>query len=178
MTVFLVIGIAGTAIVVLSLVFGDLFEGVFDSIDIDAGGGAFSAPVIGSFLSAAGFGGALLMEGTNGGAVVGALGGGAAGTVMAIVAVVLTRSLMRMRTDAPVRLNDLVGRSGVVITRIPDAGLGEVSLVHMGQRMKLNARSEVVVPAGTRVVVIAVTSPSSVLVEPESTFWATQEVKE
>lgn len=172
MTAFLVVGIVGTAIIVLSLLFGDLLEGAFGSIDVDAGGGAFSAPVIGSFLSAAGFGGALVMAATNGGALIGALGGGAVGFVIAGLALLLTRSLMRMSTDASVRLEDLVARSGTVVTRIPDGGLGEVSLVHLGQRMKLNARAEVAVPAGTEVVVIAVTSSSSVLVEPASTFWA------
>ena len=172
MTVFLVVGIVGTAIIVLSLVFGDLLEGVFDSIDVDAGGGAFSAPVVGSFLAAAGFGGALLMAGTSSGVLIGALGGGAVGFVMAGLALLLTRSLMRMRTDAPVRLDDLVARPAKVVTRIPDGGLGEVSLVHLGQPMKLNARAEGAVPAGTEVVVIEVTSSSSVLVEPATTFWA------
>ncbi|MGH9150877.1 MAG: hypothetical protein ACRD03_00395 [Acidimicrobiales bacterium] len=172
MTVFLVVGIVGTAIIILSLVFGDLLEGVFDSIDVDAGAGALSAPVIGSFLSAAGFGGALVMAATNSGALIGALGGGAVGSAIAGLALLLTRSLMRMSTDASVRLEDLVARSGTVVTRIPDGGLGEVSLVHLGQRMKLNARAEVAVPTGTEVVVIAVTSSSSVLVEPASTFWA------
>lgn len=172
MTAFLVVGIVGTAIIVLSLVFGDLLEGVFDSIDVDAGSGALSGPVIGSFLSAAGFGGALVMAATDRGALIGALGGGAVGSAIAGLALLLTRSLMRMSTDASVRLEDLVARSGTVVTRIPDGGLGEVSLVHLGQRMKLNARAGVAVPAGTEVVVIAVTSSSSVLVEPASTFWA------
>jgi hypothetical protein len=57
------------------------------------------------------------------------------------------------------------------VTRIPDAGLGEVSLVHLGQRMKLNARADGAIPAGTSVVVTAVTSASSVMVEAEHTFW-------
>lgn len=83
MTAFLVVGIVGTAIIVLSLLFGDLLEGAFGSIDVDAGAGALSAPVIGSFLSAAGFGGALVMAATNGGALIGALGGGAVGLVIA-----------------------------------------------------------------------------------------------
>ncbi|MDP9387335.1 MAG: hypothetical protein M3Q48_05255 [Actinomycetota bacterium] len=174
MTVFLVVGIVGTALVVLSLVFGELFEGVFDALDIDVGSGVFSAPVIGAFLAAGGFGGALVMTSTNLGAIAGVLGGGAAGFVMATLAFLMTRSLMRMPTDAPVRLGDVVGKAGTVVTRIPEGGLGEVSLVHLGQRMKLNARAQVPVPAGTKVVVIAVTSPSSVLVEPEITFWATE----
>ncbi len=174
MTVFLVIGTVGTALVVLSLVFGEVFEGAFDSLDVDAGSGVFSAPVIGAFLAATGFGGALVMRSTDLGLVAGAVGGGAAGLVMATLALLLTRSLMRMPTDAPVRLGDLVGKSGTVVTRIPEGGLGEVSLVHLGQRMKLNARSQVPVAGGTKVVVIAVTSPSSVLVEPEITFWASE----
>lgn len=174
MTVFLVIGIVGTALVVLSLVFGEVFEGAFDSLDIDAGSGIFSAPVIGAFLAAGGFGGVLVMSSTNLGLVAGLFGGGAAGLVMGTLALLMTRSLMRMPTDAPVRLGDVIGKAATVVTRIPEGGLGEVSLVHLGQRMKLNARAQVPVPAGTKVVIIAVTSPSSVLVEPEVTFWASE----
>lgn len=174
MTVFLVLGIAGSALVVLSLVLGEVFEGVFDALDIDAGSGVFSAPVIGAFLAAAGFGGALVMGRTNGGVLAGTLAGGAAGCVIATLALLLTRSLMHMPTDAAVRLADLVGKTGIVVTRIPEGGLGEISLVHLGQRMKLSARAQAPVPAHTKVVVIEVASPSSVFVEPEATFWAGQ----
>lgn len=172
MTAFVVIGIAGLVLVVASLVLGEVFEGLFDAIDIDAGSGLFSAPVIGAFLAAFGFGAALTMSATAVGTGVAALAGVGAGVGFGAATLALTRSLMNMRTDDNVRTGDLVGRPGTVLTRIPPDGFGEVAVVHLGQRLKLNARAASPIPAGTPVVVTDVVSASSVHVEPEVRFWA------
>ncbi len=168
---FLVIGVVGVVIVVASLLLGDAFEGLFDALDIDTGSGLFSAPVIGAFLAAFGFGAALVMVATGTGAVVGASAGLAAGFGFGVIALVLTRWLMNMGTDETVRVADFVGKSGTVVTRIPANGYGEVTVVHLGHRLKLNAKAPHAIAAGTSVVVVEVTSPSSVLVEPEAEFW-------
>lgn len=162
MTGFLVIGAVGLAVVLSSLVLGDFLEGLFDGFDF--GAGVFSAPVIGSFLAAFGFGASLIMTATGIGAAGGALGGLASGLVVGALALLMTRALMDMPTDPPVRTADLVGATGVVITPIPDGGFGEVSLTHAGQITKLSARAAQPVAAGTTVVVTQVTSSSSVLV--------------
>jgi membrane protein implicated in regulation of membrane protease activity len=172
---FIVIGVIGLLIVVLSLALDDLLEGVFEALSIDTGSGLFSAPVIGAFLAALGFGGALLMSAGDAGAPLAALGGLGAGVVMGGAAWWITRALMRMPTDEPVRTSDLVGKRAEVVTPIPSGGYGEVYVHHAGQRLKLHARAAAPVPAGTATVVIAVTSPSSVVVEPERTFWAPTE---
>lgn len=166
MTGFIIIGVVGLAIVVVSLVLGDILEGVFDALDADFGHGVFSAPVIGSFLAAFGFGAALIMTGTGLGAAGGALGGLASGVAIGAVALFMTRSLINMPTDVTIRSADLVGSTGTVITRIPESGLGEVSLTYAGQIKKLSARAAQPIPAGTTVVVTQVTSSSSVLVRP------------
>lgn len=166
MTGFIVIGVVGLAIVLVSLVLGDILEGLFDAFDADFGHGVFSAPVIGSFLAAFGFGAALVMTATGFGAAGGALGGLASGMVIGALALLLMRSLMDMPTDPTVRTADLVGATGVVITRIPEGGLGEVSLTYAGQIKKLSARSAEPVPSGTTVVVTQVASSSSVVVRP------------
>jgi hypothetical protein len=171
MTWFLVIGGVGLAIVLTSLVLHDVFEGVFEALHVDVGGGLFSTPVIGSFLTAFGFGGALALSAGDVGAGVAALVGLAAGVGMGAVGLLITRSLMHMRTDEPVRLNDMVGKSATVVSPIPAAGFGEVSLVHLGQRMKLNARAPDAIRTGEVVIVVAVNSASSVLVEREDSFW-------
>lgn len=171
MTVFLIIGSVGLGIVVLSLVLGDLLEGVFESLDIDVGGGVFSTPVIGSFLGAFGFGGAWLLGATDASTGVASVGGVAAGVALGGAALAITRSLMRMPTDEPVRISDLVGKAAGVVSAIPANGFGEISLVHQGQRMKLSARAATPVPTGGRVVIVAVYSPSSVMVESEGDFW-------
>lgn len=177
MTAFVVIGCIGLLVVIASLVLGDLLEGLFDAVDVDAGSGLFSAPVIGSALAAFGFGAAVA---TSAGAVTGvaALLGVVGGAAFGGVALVITRALMHMPTDESVRLGDIVGKTATVVTRIPEGGFGEVTLIHLGQRLKLSARAEDAVAAGTSVVVTAVTSASSVLVEPEASFWRLERGKE
>lgn len=170
MVAFLVIGALGLAIVVLSLVLGEFLEGVFEGFDIDVdvdvdADGLFSTPVIGSFLAAFGFGAALVMYATNSGAGIAALGGVGSGVIMGGAALVITRAFMHMPTDRNVNTRDLVGKAGVVISPIPVGGFGEVTVRHAGQLLKLHARSEEALAAGTPVWVIAVTSPSSVFVK-------------
>jgi membrane protein implicated in regulation of membrane protease activity len=165
-TAFLIIGAVGLGVVLLSLLLGEVLGGVFETFDADAGGGLLSGPVIGSFLAAFGFGAALVMYATGIGAAGGALSGLASGLVIGGLALWMMRSLIQMPTDAPVRTGDLVGRTATVVTRIPADGLGEVTLSHSGQLMKLSARAAQPIPAGTTVVVTTVLSSSSVLVRP------------
>ena len=167
MTAFLVIGGVGLLIVVLSLIFDDMFE------SFDLGSDLFSTPVIGSFLAAFGFAAALTMSATSVGTGPATVVGLGAGTALGWAALWISRSLMRMRTDEPVRLSDLVGKPAVVVSAIPSGGYGEVRIDHAGQPMKLNARIESggSAPIGGRMVVVSVNSASSVVVEPESDFW-------
>ena len=61
------------------------------------------------------------------------------------------------------------------MTPIDGDAAGEVLVQLSGQRLKLFARSGGRVPVGTDVVVVEVLSPSSVLVEPETSFFETTE---
>ncbi|MEV6047644.1 hypothetical protein [Streptomyces xanthochromogenes] len=158
---FLGFGMAGLALLVLSLVFDGLLEGLFDAFD-----GLVSLPVVAGFVSMLGFGGAIVL-GTTG------LGAGAAtvaGTVAGVGAGWLTwkasRALMRDQTDATPRGSDLVGASGAVVTAIPPGGYGEVLLRRAGQPVKLAARSSVPVERGAEVWVEAALSATSVEVRP------------
>lgn len=167
LTGFLVIGGVGLAVVLAALLLGDLLDGVFEAIDLDAGSGILSAPVLGSFLGAFGFGAALIMYATGVGAGLGALGGLVSGLAVGGAALMLTRSLINMPTDPSMDSADLVGTLGTVITRIPVDGFGEVTIRHLGQVQKLAARSAEPVAAGTTVMVTAVLSSSAVFVKPE-----------
>lgn len=166
MTAFIVIGAVGLAVVLLSLILGDLLDGIFGALDFDVGGGIFSAPVLGSFLAAFGFGAALIMftAGTN--ATVGALGGLGSGAVVGGVALMLMRSLINMPTDETPTTSGLEGAPGLVITRIPEEGYGEVTVRHHGKQHKYNARATRALASGTQVRVTAVLSASAVLVAP------------
>ena len=169
MPAFLIIGAVGLAVVLISLILGDALDGIFEAFNLDAGGGMFSAPVLGSFLAAFGFGAALIMYATGVGAAAGAVGGLASGVVIGGAALMLTRSLMNMPTDASMDTQDLVGHEGTVITAIPDDGLGEITIRFLGQQHKKYARSQAAVSAGSTVVVTAVLSTSAVMVQPKDT---------
>lgn len=166
MLAFLTIGIIGLAIVLLSLLLGDLLDGVFDAFDVEFAGGVFSTPVIGSFLAAFGFGAALTMYGAGVGATGGAFAGLASGIAIGGIALVMTRSLMHMPTDHTPAASDNVGAHGTVVTTIPEGGYGEVSLRAHGQVEKYNARGTAAIGAGQAVEVVEVLSASSVLVRP------------
>jgi membrane protein implicated in regulation of membrane protease activity len=159
---FVVIGIVGVVIVLATLLFGDFLDGVFDSIDL--GSGLLSAPVIGGFLAAFGFGAALATS-SLGPALAAGVGVGA-GVVVGGATAVFTRSLMRMPTDPTPRATDLVGRPGVVVAPVPAAGFGRVRVAAHGQQLQLSARADQPLAAGTAVVVVEVTSPTAVFVTP------------
>lgn len=161
-TAFLVIGGFGLALVLVSLLFGEVLDHVFHAIDFEASGGLFSTPVIGAFLGAFGFTG-WLVEGALGTTLATVAGIGAGAGIGTLVAV-MTRAVMRMPTDPTPRSADLVGALGTVVTRIPEHGFGEVAVTRHGQRLKLSARATASLPAGASVVVVDVTSSTSVVV--------------
>lgn len=163
MVLFLFIGVLGLVLLIISLLTDEILEGLFHTGDL-----GLPMPVIGAFLAAFGFGSALIAYSTSLGTGMSAVGGLGAGFVVGGISYGLTRSLMKMNTDEPVRSGDLVGIHGTVVTRIPEGGLGEVSLTVRGQIQKLGARSTQPIAAGTAVIVTSVTSPSSVVVEPIS----------
>ena len=164
MAVFIVVGALGLVLIVTALIFGDFLDGILPDVSLGDSGGLFSTEVIGGFLAAFGFAAALVDAATGLSTLVATLIGVGAGVVMGGVAFAMTSALIRMPTDATPRSSDLVGAIGTVITRIPDAGLGEVTLTRAGHRMKLSARSDTPIAAGTSVVVVDVTSPTSVVV--------------
>jgi hypothetical protein len=164
-TFLLLVGIFGTGVLLLGLLAGDVLDGAFDAIGIDASGGIFSTEVIGGFLAAFGLGSWFLGE-AGLGTTVALAGGGAAGVAMGAAALFLTRSLMQMPTDATPTSEDLRGALGRVTTRIPDGGLGEISIRRHGHPLKLSARAESPLQPGVEVVVVEVLSTTSVLVAP------------
>jgi membrane-bound ClpP family serine protease len=161
---FLLIGGIGLALVVLSLFVGDFFEGLFDFEHFELGDGLLSTPVIGAFLAAFGAGGVLLLRLSALSLVAATAGALGAGALLGGITLVIVRTLMRMPTDATPRIADLSGAQGTVVTRIPADGLGEISLVAGGQRLKLSARADRPLAAGTPVIVVEAISPTLVIV--------------
>lgn len=163
MTAFLVFGVVGLVLLAVSLVLGEVFEGIFDAFGSDLISGASVAAFLGAF----GFTGALVVNATDstGGAVAAGL---AAGVVVGGLAGVLTLALRKGGDESTVRSSSLLERTGAVVSAIPADGYGDVSIVVAGHITRLNARAAQALPAGTPVRVTAVLSPTSVMVEPLS----------
>lgn len=132
--------------------------------------GELSLPALAGFLGAFGFGGAIAASLVPGNGVATVLISVGVGLLAAVPAAWLTgrmvNAAINMPTDTTLSSHHLVGAMGVVISPIPVGGYGEVRLAVAGQQLKFNARSDQPLALGTRVFVISVPSPTSVLVEP------------
>lgn len=162
---FLGLGIAGLVLLVLSLVFDGVLEGVLDSI---GGGldGILSLPVIAGFVSTLGFTGAITMGAAGTGAGVATGAGVVAGGVVGWGTWRFSRALLRDGVPPAPRGEDLTGTSGSVVTAIPAGGYGEVLLYLAGQPVKYAAKSATPVTRGTEVWVECVLSSTAVSVRP------------
>jgi membrane-bound ClpP family serine protease len=161
MTTFLVIGLVGLALVGVSLVLGDIFDGVFDVL----AGDVFSSAVIGGFVSAFGFG-AALMQGIGTPAVISVPVGIAAGVVVGWLSWWLTRLVRDGSSDGTLTPEDALGRAGRVVTGIPADGFGTIRMMIGGHSVQLNAKAESPIEPGTEVHVTQILSPTAVLVAP------------
>jgi membrane-bound ClpP family serine protease len=134
---------------------------------LDFGDGLFSTEVVAAMVGGFGFGAAAANE---------LLGDDAAtATVLALGVVIslpitllawlLTSRVRNMRTDATPTRADLVGTTGIVVTPVPLGGYGEVRVRIGGQPVKLNARAELPVALGAKVVVLEAPSDTSVIVK-------------
>ncbi len=160
MTGFLLIGAVGIVLLLVSLIVGDLLDGL-----LEFGGDLFSGAALAGFLGAFGFTGALVFgQSDSMGWAIGA--GIAAGVVVGLGAGWISYALKQGGDESNVRTTDLAGRTATVISAIPDQGYGEVSMVASGHITKLNARAAAPLPAGTPVTITTVLSATSVLVEP------------
>lgn len=169
MTTFLIIGAVGLALLLVSLVIGDLLDGflggLLDWLESDW----FSTAALAGFVSAFGFGGAIaygplaltLLPSIAIGSLVGAL--------FAWFALWLTRLLKDDHTDAVPSGDAAVGLDAAVITTIPAGGFGVVRVALGGHTVTYNAKApdddEAITP-GTPVHVTGVLSPTAVTVAP------------
>lgn len=157
---FLVIGGVGVLVLLGALVLGDIG-------DVD-GDGPFSLPALAALVGGVGFGGAAatqLLPGSLPGALavlLALLVGLAVAVPLAWGVLRLSRSLRDMPTQATLTRHHLVGCQGVVVSPVPSPGLGEVRLRIAGQQVKLAARSDVPLRAGTPVYVVEALSETSV----------------
>ena len=166
MTTFLVIGAAGIVLLVMALVVGDLLEGLLN-IDSLAGldSDVFSTAGVAGLLGGFGFGAAIGLAAT-GAMVVAIVLGLVIGIGLAWGAGRLTAVLRRQGSGAAPSIRSLVGVEALVITAVPESGLGQVRASYQGHTLTLNARASTALAAGTRVWISQVFSPTSVEVRP------------
>jgi membrane protein implicated in regulation of membrane protease activity len=156
--------IAGTALLLVSIILGDLFDGVFGAIglDIDVAGGGTMPPLL-AFFALFGAGG-LIGEsyGILGDPVICGLVFGVAGAAGAA----LFFRLIRRSEGPPARgLDRLTGTTGRVTIAIDPGSVGEVELVTRGAPQRFMAIYAAGVPAGS---IIRVTGSvgSTLTIEP------------
>ncbi len=161
--VFLILGGVGVTVLAASLFFGELLH--LGHVDVD---GLFSLPALAGFVGALGFAGAIGASLAGGAGTTAATVGAGVGVVAAVpvswFATRLTRALAGMPTDKTLVPDDLIGASGVVVTRVPAGGYGEVRLAIAGQHLKYNARADTAIAIGANVFVIEAPTETSVVV--------------
>lgn len=163
--VFLVIGAVGIVILAVALLGGEIAH--LGGIGAD---GLVSLEAVAGFLGALGFAGAITAElldaRTPGLIAVSAAVAAVAAVLAAWLALRLSRAARDMPTDATPTRQHLIGTLGVVVTPVPaGAGYGEVRIRLGGQPVKLNARSDHALPAGTQIFVVEAPTDTSVVVE-------------
>ena len=157
--VFLVIGIVGAILLILSVI----LDGIFDVFDF--GDGPLSLTTIAAFTAIFGFA-AFATVGAGGSAAVAGAVGALAGVAGGAVAWWLSRAIRRAESPPAVTSEELVGSEANVVLAIPADGLGEVALVRHGERVSLSATAATPIARGERVRVVQSLTATSVLVTP------------
>ena len=133
-TVFLGIAGIGFIFLIVSMVFGEIFDFFDHDIDFDHGGpGILSSRVIAVFITAFGaFGAIAVNNGMSPGAASGV--GAGSGVVFGGAIYLFLRFLYGQQASSDVLAADLVGQTGRVIIGIPANGVGQVR-VRIGEEL-------------------------------------------
>lgn len=125
-TVFLAIAAVGFVFLVLSMVFGEIFDFFEHDADFDqSGSGILSSRVIGVFITAFGaFGAIAVNNGLSTGAASGV--GIGSGVVFGGIIYMFLRFLYGQQASSDVLASDLVGQNARVVIGIPANGVGQV----------------------------------------------------
>jgi membrane protein implicated in regulation of membrane protease activity len=163
---FVVIGMLGALLLVASLVFDDVIDGLVPDLPYVSGA------VIGAFLAAFGVIGWFVDDGIDASGVLAGFVGVVGGIAMAAAMFRLTQALVHLPTDATPTTDSLVGKPGRIVTPVRADGVGEVLVLLGGASTKYTATADADLPTGAAVVVTAVESPTKVRVQSEAEFWS------
>jgi membrane protein implicated in regulation of membrane protease activity len=155
---FVAVGVVGALLLVVTLLFDDALDGVMPESEW------ISGPAIGAFLAAFGLFGWMATAGLDAPSGIAALAGVGGGLALGAATVRVGAALLHSPTDPTPRTSDLVGAQGKVVTTVRAGGVGEVLVPLAGQPTKLTATATTELGVGTPVVVVAVESPTKVVV--------------
>lgn len=166
MTTFLVIGGIGVVLMVVTLVLGEILDGLLE-FDFAAGleSDVFSTGGIAGLLGGVGFGGVIGLSISNS-MIIAIVVGIVVGLLLAFMAGRLTGWLRRQSSAGTHSTQSLVGVEAQVLTAIPADGYGQIRVRRSGHTYTLNAKSSLPLEQGTRVWIAGVLSATSVEVRP------------
>lgn len=156
--VFLIIGIVGAILLVLSVI----LDGLFDAFNF--GDGPLSLTTIAAFTAIFGFA-SFAMVGAGASSTVAGIVGAVAGVAGGAVAWWLSRLIRSAESNTSISSEELIGSEASVVLAIPAGGLGEVALVRNGERVSLSATAANTIARGARVRVVQTLTATSVSVE-------------
>jgi membrane protein implicated in regulation of membrane protease activity len=147
----------GGGLLLLTLIFDDLFGGILNALHMSFDvAGVSPTPVLLGFVAMFGVGGLFALH-TFGLGPGGATGVGvAAGVVGAAIVLAAFKLLASAESTATFSLNDMVGATGRVSVGIPANRFGTVLISFAGASHNMTATADAEIPAGKVVKVVAV----------------------
>lgn len=171
--VFIGFGLTGAALLLASLIFGELGELIGDTdVSTDTDGPSwFSTSVIGTALVAYGAVGLLATSYTDNGLVAVAVGIVAAVAMAHLVRTYILAPLMRNQHNVQISQNSYAGKNATVTITVPPRGLGEVQLVdNNGTLVHVPARCNSYEPfhIGMQVVITSMNAGTAIIDVPSN----------
>lgn len=158
----------GGGLLLLTLIFDDLFGGIFNAIHLGFDlGGVSPTPVLLGFVAMFGIGGLFGLHSLGLGPGLATLVGGGAGVIWAAVVLGAFKILGAAESTESFSLEDMVGSTGRVSVAIPANRFGTVLISFAGASHNMTATADADIPAGKGVKVVAVAG-GNLVVTPQS----------
>jgi membrane-bound ClpP family serine protease len=156
--------VVGGGLLLLTLIFDDLFGGILNAIHLGFDmGGVSPTPVLLGFLAMFGIGGLFGLHSLGLGPGLATLVGGAAGIVGAGVVFGAFRVLGAAQSTETFSLQDMVGSTGRVSVGIPANRYGTVLISFAGASHSMGATADMEIPAGRVVKVVGIAGTNLVV---------------
>jgi len=160
----------GGGLLLLTLIFDDLFGGILNAIHLGFDvAGVSPTPVLLGFVAMFGIGGLLGLHTFGAGPGGATIAGLVAGVIGAGVVLGAFRALRSAESTESFSLEDMVGATGRVSVGIPANRYGSVLISFAGASHNMGATAESEIPAGRTVKVVAVAGSNLVVTPTTST---------